>query len=591
MSVAMVTRSFFFLLLLAASTLAATLQRVLNVSHPIPNSPCLPTPCGPNSNCEITDGTPSCKCLPKYEGTPPSCHPESGPCVLNTDCASQYACINSQCRDPCPGVCGEGARCDVPHHNPVCSCPEGMMGDPFVRCRALPPVATTNPRNERHSRTRDVCLPYPCGPNSKCEDRNGNPICSCLPGYLGAPPSCHIQCVMNLDCGSKNHCVNRQCRDPCSDSCGVGARCNGINHRAVCFCPPGETGDPFIQCSPIPSEATNVSHPISNSPCHPTPCGPNSNCEITEGTPICTCLPKYEGTPPSCHPESGPCVLNTDCASQYACINSQCRDPCPGVCGEGARCDVPHHSPVCTCLEGMMGDPFVQCRALPPVASNPDTLSRERRQYLGQYSGSSSFSGVDGGVPYGGGTYSVGSLGPQGFVGYTGNFGNPFNNFVTPNFDAAAAPAAPQLSTRQITLGPARPPITLPGVLQPGSGQIGQLVTSYQQTLRGALCRALQRLQVSWAETASVCSGIASGNQAGGLLSINTANSRPGGASITISAPPDAQIQPITGPDGNVQGVTVTHQGPDNGGNYVGSFSSSSSSSSNVLVAFLIKNN
>jgi hypothetical protein len=49
------------------------------------------------------------------------------------------ACVNLHCTDPCPGTCGIGARCAVINHNPICSCPTGDIGDPFVSCYK-PPV-------------------------------------------------------------------------------------------------------------------------------------------------------------------------------------------------------------------------------------------------------------------------------------------------------------------------------------------------------------------------------------------------------------------------------------------------------------------
>lgn len=99
-----------------------------------PEDPCNPSPCGANAICR--DG--SCTCMQNYFGDPYSgCRPE---CVLNSDCDRTKACINQRCIDPCPGTCGQGARCDVINHIPSCSCPEGTSGDPFVNCRYYEPV-------------------------------------------------------------------------------------------------------------------------------------------------------------------------------------------------------------------------------------------------------------------------------------------------------------------------------------------------------------------------------------------------------------------------------------------------------------------
>ena len=71
-----------------------------------------------------------------YFGAPPGCRPE---CVINSECAPSLACINLKCANPCVGVCGINAKCDVVNHNPICSCPVGYIGDPFTSCRQKPP--------------------------------------------------------------------------------------------------------------------------------------------------------------------------------------------------------------------------------------------------------------------------------------------------------------------------------------------------------------------------------------------------------------------------------------------------------------------
>lgn len=99
-----------------------------------PANPCLPSPCGPNSLCKEIKGHAVCTCQPNFVGSPPSCRPE---CVVSSDCSQDKACINQRCADPCPGTCGQNARCQVVNHNPICSCPSGFTGDPFLRCSRL----------------------------------------------------------------------------------------------------------------------------------------------------------------------------------------------------------------------------------------------------------------------------------------------------------------------------------------------------------------------------------------------------------------------------------------------------------------------
>ena len=97
----------------------------------------------------------------------------------------------------------------------------------------------------------------------------------------------------------------------------------------------------------------------ADDPCDPNPCGPNSNPPRNVGDRCqCTCLPEMIGSPPNCRPE---CTINADCPIDKACINRKCQDPCPGLCGVNAKCDVRNHNPICICIPGYIGDPFTQC--------------------------------------------------------------------------------------------------------------------------------------------------------------------------------------------------------------------------------------
>ena len=56
---------------------------------------------------------------------------EAPECVEDSECPSELACTGEKCRDPCPGVCGPAAQCDVDNHSAVCSCQPGYTGDPY----------------------------------------------------------------------------------------------------------------------------------------------------------------------------------------------------------------------------------------------------------------------------------------------------------------------------------------------------------------------------------------------------------------------------------------------------------------------------
>ena len=98
-------------------------------------------------------------------------------------------------------------------------------------------------------------------------------------------------------------------------------------------------------------------------PCNPTPCGSNAVCQTRNRAAACQCIPEYFGDPyVACRPE---CVVHSDCPSNKACQRNKCIDPCPGTCGINTECRVMNHVPICTCIEGYIGDPFTACRLKP----------------------------------------------------------------------------------------------------------------------------------------------------------------------------------------------------------------------------------
>lgn len=104
-----------------------------------PSTPCQPSPCGPNAECRERNGAAACFCVRGFEGDPfdrtRGCRHE---CDSNQDCESALSCVGFKCIDPCPGTCGTFAQCHVANHVPICTCPDGMAGDPFFQCREIP---------------------------------------------------------------------------------------------------------------------------------------------------------------------------------------------------------------------------------------------------------------------------------------------------------------------------------------------------------------------------------------------------------------------------------------------------------------------
>lgn len=102
----------------------------------------------------------------------------------------------------------------------------------------------------------NVCVPSPCGANAECRDIGGSPSCSCLANYIGSPPNCRPECVINPECASSKACIREKCIDPCPGSCGTNAQCSVINHTPICTCFEGYSGDPFTSCQLKPPSKT-----------------------------------------------------------------------------------------------------------------------------------------------------------------------------------------------------------------------------------------------------------------------------------------------------------------------------------------------
>ena len=104
---------------------------------PLPLNPCVPSPCGPNSICQVVSNQAQCGCQANMIGTAPNCRPE---CLLGSDCSSSLSCINNRCVDPCPGTCASNAECRVINHSPTCNCLTGYTGNGFDLCQPIPAI-------------------------------------------------------------------------------------------------------------------------------------------------------------------------------------------------------------------------------------------------------------------------------------------------------------------------------------------------------------------------------------------------------------------------------------------------------------------
>lgn len=195
------------------------------------------------------------------------------------------------------------------------------------------------------------CDSYTCGANARCTMSEGRPVCSCFNLHMGDPLArcIRVECLINDDCPYNRVCTNNRCVDPCVGLCGVNANCETRNHIGTCQCLPGHDGDPFSGCRIADPQAA----------CKPSPCGENTQCEVINQVPVCTCLPGYRGSPlAGCRHE---CENDSECPQHLACSSSfRCESPCK--CGENAECQVVNHQAKCTCPKTWVGNAYVACR-------------------------------------------------------------------------------------------------------------------------------------------------------------------------------------------------------------------------------------
>lgn len=93
------------------------------------------------------------------------------------------------------------------------------------------------------------CDPSPCGIHAKCEENNGVGSCTCIESYFGNPfEGCRPECVINSDCAPMLACIQNKCKDPCPGVCAQNAICQVVNHLPSCYCPPGKTGNAYVNC-------------------------------------------------------------------------------------------------------------------------------------------------------------------------------------------------------------------------------------------------------------------------------------------------------------------------------------------------------
>ncbi|KAK7075249.1 hypothetical protein SK128_022663 [Halocaridina rubra] len=355
-------------------------------------NPCIYNTCGRSAECVNIDHEAKCRCPPGTAGDPNiECIPmPKAECYVDGDCPSQHACINETCVNPCRVLdpCHESTMCKVidtlPVRTMICICQDGMVTKDGGVCQLLPPIklgCSADPECPSDTACfNGICKdPCQCGANANCEIIEHHPVCSCERGYEGDPEiRCYdTGCYSNDDCLTTHVCRNGQCDPVCgpnNEPCGEEAVCQGVNHEAACYCPPGSRGNPRTQCIAIgcvaddtcPSDRSCINQRCVN-PCTSDPCELPATCQAVNHVADCPCPPGFNGTRAlGCEKIVIGCRNDGDCPSKTACINGECIDPCGlDPCGEYAECRVVDTIPIrtiaCECLPGYQGDAAVKC--------------------------------------------------------------------------------------------------------------------------------------------------------------------------------------------------------------------------------------
>ena len=200
------------------------------------------------------------------------------------------------------------------------------------------------------------------------------------------PPHTPVGCRADAECLGSEACRNGVCVDVCrvDDPCVVSAECFGEDHEARCRCPQGMVGDPYTdRCRPKTCDNDDdcpMEHMCLDgqckAACDQVTCGRNAQCKPQDHRPLCFCPIGTSGNPsvlclPSEQPLVPSCSADVDCPGGQACVDQQCTGLCALVrCGQFAQCrvvessraDTPYRTAVCECLPGYVGDANTQCR-------------------------------------------------------------------------------------------------------------------------------------------------------------------------------------------------------------------------------------
>jgi hypothetical protein len=237
--------------------------------------------------------------------------------------------VKGYCQDPCVlgSPCGRDAICEVVAHVPSCRCPPGTQGDPRRACISAvchynEDCDNTQICNRLNRLCQPACTEDSCAPGASCVARDHRPICSCAPGlsgdaYLrGCTKEITTECTRDADCSAPLACVNARCTDLClANPCDVGLLCKTVDIL------------PLRAVACVCPDGGRVA--------------PDSGCRS---------------------PPEAECSADSDCALSQMCRRGTCVEACKAdPCGQNALCESVDHSSLCVCAPGYIGNPRKEC--------------------------------------------------------------------------------------------------------------------------------------------------------------------------------------------------------------------------------------
>nr|XP_027235377.1 prion-like-(Q/N-rich) domain-bearing protein 25 [Penaeus vannamei] len=253
--------------------------------------------------------------------------------------------------------------CEVRKHEPTCICKHGFVVNSVgefvcatgpIECRANDECAS-NLACVNSKCVNPCSVGQPCPPSKQCDVLNHQPVCICV---KDCNPSVTI-CLRDEGCGPTEACVSYQCVDPCaSHVCPGDTPCYVEDHKPLCkFCPPGFTVDPEFGCvkaigcrddSECPTNQACINEKCLNPCVARNPCSAKEDCKVQNQRATCVAVG---------------CRSNTDCPSNEACVNRACVSPCEvsDPCVFSERCEVRDHIPFCISGSSPLTLPHLTC--------------------------------------------------------------------------------------------------------------------------------------------------------------------------------------------------------------------------------------